>query len=1008
VQPQNCTYRFLVDTGSTCSIIPFKVTNINTNQKFIQTKPLYAANGSTIKTFGKTEINIIIDDKEYPWTFIIADVTNAIIGADFLSYYKLVVDCNHRKIYDQTKQMEIKLEKNMTNRIGTINTQKKSNNKTKITTYYNSNKNFERKTIRNLNDYKKEQINCTTYKEKNNKEEAKLIHTFNYKIKNIIEKYQEITEKTNKPKNKIQVNHTIITNGLPVHAKTRPLTQEKYEAAKKIFNELLECEIITPSNSNWSSALMMKKKANGEWRCCGDYRQLNAITTNDVYPLPLIKDVTTRLNRAKTFSKIDLESAYHQIPMNPEDIKKTAITTPFGLYEFKQMPFGLKNAAATFQRTMNNIFMNCENTVTYIDDILIGSKNEEEHKKDLENTFKLLQINGLKINLKKCDFFKNKINFLGYQISHNKIEPIPEKIHNITKLQPPRNVHEIRRFLGMINFYHDCIPHCSELLADFNEQIKNKKKNENITWNDTLEKQFNKIKKEINQITGLEMLQNKGKLSLTTDASNIALGAVLEQEIENKTSPLGFFSQKLKEEETKYSTYDRELLAIIKSIKHFKHILESRQFKLYTDHKPLIHMFNMKDPSPRQLRHINYISQYNLEIIHISGKSNIVADYLSRTEINDIHFNALINIDDIKGKQEEVAKECSKYKSLEIIKHEDFFYDNSTQHNPRLLIPKEYREKCISSIHNMGHYSYKTTYQMIHLQVCWPLMRKDIKNFVDNCLVCNLNKTSKHPKINKIDYPETDKLETIHIDIVGPLPTNKNIKYLLTMIDRNTNWFEAIPIKDITADTVVEKLEQDWISRYGPPKNIISDQGKQFEAEIFKALCKKHNINKIRTTPYNPQSNGKIERFHRTLKETLRTKCYDHNWLEKLPETLYALRIKPNTKCKKSPWEKLFGTIGTPNIIHKKHTPQNDTQNRLSIKKGKFPSDEEKCESHQAFVKEINPKNFREKYKGPYKILKIQNNTALIEINGTKKCINLRRIKIKPKNKENTYESIDL
>ena len=392
------------------------------------------------------------------------------------------------------------------------------------------------------------------------------------------------------------------------------------------------------------------------------------------------------------------------------------------------------------------------------------------------------------------------------------------------------------------------------------------------------------------------MLQEYSELFLTSDASNIAIGAVLEQKIDNKQRPLGFFSQKLKTAETKYSTYDRELLAIHNSIKHFKDVLEIRKFTIYTDHKPLCNMFKLKEPSPRQIRQINYISQFQCEIVHISGKSNIVADYLSRTVVNQITFNPIIPIEKLRNKQEDIINETKKHKSMKIIANEGIYYDNSINGNLRPIIPKDLQDECIKKIHNIGHYGHKTTHQIIHTQAIWPNMRKDIKNFISKCITCNLNKITKKPKLEVINYPDSDKMETIHVDLVGPLPPNKNYKYILTLIDRKTNWIEAIPLKNISAETVANKIENEWINRYGPPKYIISDQGPQFESELFKSLCKNYNINKQRTTPYNPQSNGKIERFHRTLKETIRTKGNDRNWLDNLNQTLLALRIRPDEK----------------------------------------------------------------------------------------------------------------
>ena len=267
--------------------------------------------------------------------------------------------------------------------------------------------------------------------------EEKFNHA-NPDIKKIIDKYHTSFTEFNANTKIIKTNHSIITDGKPVHAKVRQLAPDKLAAAKTIFDDLLKNNIITPSTSEWSSALMLKQKSDKSWRACGDYRALNNITKPDVYPIPLIKDIITRIKNAKFFSKIDLQKAYHQIPIHVNDICKTAITTPFGMFEYRQMPFGLRNAAATFQRFMDKTLYNIPNAVTYLDDILIASPTYEKHLTDIETIIERLQTNGLKLNYKKCEFIKPEINFLGHTLNENGIKPIKNKLEIIKNYQTPK------------------------------------------------------------------------------------------------------------------------------------------------------------------------------------------------------------------------------------------------------------------------------------------------------------------------------------------------------------------------------------------------------------------------------------------------------------------------------------------------------------------------------------------------------------------------------------------
>jgi len=221
------------------------------------------------------------------------------------------------------------------------------------------------------------------------------------------------------------------------------------------------------------------------------------------------------------------------------------------------MPFGLKNASATFQRAMDHIFRNINNIVIYLDDILIGSEDLNTHILDIKNVFNKLLEFGFKINILKCEFLKEEINFLGYTIRRNQLRPIKEKLETILNLPFPKTVRDIRRLVGMINFYHQCIPHCAQMLSLLTDLIKGRKKYEKIDLNQTDKAKFRKIKELLSKITSIQMLQENSKLRLTTDASIIAIGAVLEQTLNEKPVPVGFYSRKLKVQEKRYSTFDR-------------------------------------------------------------------------------------------------------------------------------------------------------------------------------------------------------------------------------------------------------------------------------------------------------------------------------------------------------------------------------------------------------------------------------------------------------------------
>ncbi|XP_055613061.1 uncharacterized protein K02A2.6-like [Uranotaenia lowii] len=706
----------------------------------------------------------------------------------------------------------------------------------------------------------------------------------------------------------------------------QPLVDEKLES-------LLKQDVIEPAplDITWASPLVVTPKDGGrDVRICVDMRKANKAIIPEKHPLPTFEEIMPHLDGCKLFSKIDLVKAFHQIELAPNSRDITTFVTQDGYYRYKRLMFGMKVAAEIFQRCIERVLKGLKGVKVFIDDILVYASSKGEHDIRLKAVLNRLKEFGFTINEAKCEYGKSSVVFMGHLLSNKGILPSDDKVSAIKNFRRPQNATEMRSFLGLANYVGRFIPNLSTLSTPLRDMtIKNTK----FRWNSAAKTAFTQIKEALANPKHLAYYGTQYPTILVTDASDTGLGAVLLQVVRSKPRPISYASKSLSKTEKKYSTLDKEALAIVWATEPYEMYLRGLDFTIVTDHKPLVKIFSESSkPNQRQERWVLRMQSFRYSIVYSPGETNI-ADPLSRLSECDIAktfdkqtehvLSAIVEVtkptaltmsEIIRQSQEDEQIQCVRRALLDgdwnsvpkgflPFKTELCSVKDVLLRANKIVIPEGLRAGVLDLSH-VGHPGKEKMKRRLRAAVWWPGIDVDVEKKCRRCVECLMVSLPNKPEPLRIrELPSTAWFH-LSADFLGPLP---NGKYIFVLVDLYSRFVIAEFMTRTTSADVIRFLKQVF-TRMGLPTVLTTDNAKNFSSQELKDYCVDFGIKLSHTTPYWPSANGEVERQNRSLLKVLKiSQQKGTNLEEALQEYLYMYSVTPHSVTGVAPATLVFG-----------------------------------------------------------------------------------------------------